>query len=205
MTSLSDSELIAIILRTGLKGQNVLELSHNLLNQFGGISNLALQNIDSLTKCSGIGNDKAATVLAAFEIGRRSLSKTNVLLNTIVTDSKIIADYFIPIMKDELKETFWVICLNAGNKIIKYEKISTGILNEVIVHPREVFKPAIINNAASVILLHNHPSGSISISPQDISLTNNLKAAGTLIGISIVDHIVVAGNNFVSFKEKKVF
>ncbi|MFH0733444.1 MAG: DNA repair protein RadC [bacterium] len=203
--SLSDAELIAIILRTGLKGKNVVELSQDLLNSFGGINNLALQSIDSLTNCLGIGKDKAATILAAFEIGRRSVNKTNVLLNRIVVDAKIVADFFIPLLKDEIKETFWVVCLNAANKIIKYEKISTGILNEVVAHPREVFKSAIINNAAKVILLHNHPSGSISVSQPDVSLTCKLKEAGDIIGISIVDHIIVAGNSFVSLKDKKVF
>ncbi len=166
---------------------------------------MATKTLDSFVAINGIGKDKAATLLAAFELGRRSCKSNNVLLNKKVIDPSIVAEYFIPLLKDEQQETFWVVCLNAANKITNYQKISVGILNSVIIHPREVFKIAIESNAVSIIVLHNHPSGNVSPSDDDKYITKRLKETGKIIGIEVFDHIIVAGTNFFSFVEKNVF
>lgn len=163
---------------------------------------LATKSLQSLTKVSGIKKDKAAALLAAFEISRRILHQQKWYDETTINTPDRIAEIFIPLLKDEQKEKFLVVCLNSSNKIIKYEIISVGSLNASIVHPREVFKTAIENNAASILLLHNHPSGNPEPSREDIAITKKLVESGTILGISVVDHIILAGNKYLSFIEK---
>lgn len=202
--SLSDAELIAILLRTGTKGQNVIQIAQGLLNKYGNLNLLSTQTIESIKKFPGIGKDKAATLIAAFEISRRAAIQEKWFSNKKITSPSDIADIFIPLLRDEVKEKFFVICLNSSNKIIKHELISVGNLNSSVVHPREVFKVAIENNSANIILLHNHPSGNTEPSNEDIRLTKNLVEAGKLMDIHVFDHIIVAGNNYCSLVEKKV-
>jgi len=194
--------LLAILLRIGMKGHNVLEISQNLINNFNGLPGLSSKSMEVLTGFSGIGKDKASTIIAAFELGRRSFYKKNVLLNSHVIDPKIVADYFIPLLKNETRETFWVICLNASNKIISYHKVAEGSIDTVTVDQRNVFKPVLENNAVSVILVHNHPSGNLQISDADKSVTMRLIESGKILNIKIIDHIIVAEQNYISFKEK---
>jgi len=203
--SLSDAELIAILLRTGLKGQNVISLAQDIIKKFNGIGSLATKTLESLVTINGIGKDKAATLLAAFELGRRSCKSDNVILNKQVIEPSIVAEFFIPLLKDEQQETFWVVCLNSANKIINYQRITVGILNSVIIHPREVFKIAIENNAASIILLHNHPSGNSSPSEDDRYITKRMKETGKIVGIEVFDHLIISGNDFFSFVQKNEF
>ncbi|MCX7875970.1 MAG: DNA repair protein RadC [Melioribacteraceae bacterium] len=202
--SLSDAELLAILLRTGLKGKSVISLAQELINKYDGIANLALQSPDALKNNIGIGKDKAATLIAAFEISKRIDVNKKWKFNNKITSPKDIADIFIPLLRDEIKEKFFVVCLNSSNKIIKYELISVGTLNSSVVHPREVFKVAIENNSANIILLHNHPSGNLEPSNEDISLTKRFLEAGKLLEIQVFDHIIIAGKNYTSFVEKKI-
>lgn len=202
--SLSDAELIAILLRTGSRGVSVIEMSQLLIQKYSTLSALALQSIESLKKNSGIGEDKAATLSAAFEISRRVDSQSKWYSEKKITSPKDIAEIFGPLLRDELKEKFVVVCLNSSNKIIRYEIISVGSLNSSIVHAREVFKVAIENNSANIILLHNHPSGNISPSQEDIQVTKKLVEAGKILEINVFDHIIIGGNNFTSFINEKI-
>ncbi len=200
--NLTDAELLAILLRTGTKGKSVIQIAQDLILANSNLAVLATKSLSALTKVSGIKKDKAAALLAAFEISRRILHQKKWFDETKINTPDKIAEIFIPLLKDEQKEKFLVVCLNSSNKIIKYEVISVGSLNASIVHPREVFKTAIENSAASILLIHNHPSGNPEPSKEDIAITKKLVESGTIIGITVVDHIILAGNKYLSFIEK---
>jgi len=195
--------LIAILLRTGTKDKSVVSLSQELLSK-ENLATLASKSVAALQKNKGIGKDKAATLAAAFEIARRILSQQKTLSDKKITSPQDIAEEFIPILRDEIKEQFIVVCLSTSNKIIRKEIISVGNLNSSIVHPREVFKVAVENNAASIILIHNHPSGNPEPSNEDISITKKLVEAGKMMEIPVFDHIIIAGNNYTSFVDRRI-
>lgn len=195
--------MIAILLRTGTKDKSVVSLSQELLSK-ENLATLASKSVAALQKNKGIGKDKAATLAAAFEIARRILSQQKTLSDKKITSPQDIAEEFIPILRDEIKEQFIVVCLSTSNKIIRKEIISVGNLNSSIVHPREVFKVAVENNAASIILIHNHPSGNPEPSNEDISITKKLVEAGKMMEIPVFDHIIIAGNNYTSFVDRRI-
>lgn len=203
--SLSDAELVAILLRTGKKGKSVLEIARELISSEGNLAMLATKTVDSLQLISGIGKDKAATLAAAFELSRRILSQPKWLANKKITSPQDVAEIFIPILRDENKEKFIVVCLNSANKIIKFETISIGNLNSSVVHPREVFKVAIDNSSASIILIHNHPSGNPEPSNEDIRITKKIVETGKIMEIPVFDHLIIAGETYTSFVEKRLF
>jgi DNA repair protein RadC len=203
--SLSDAELVAILLRTGKKGKSVLEIARELISSEGNLAMLATKTVDSLQLISGIGKDKAATLAAAFELSRRILYQPKWLANKKITSPQDVAEIFIPILRDENKEKFIVVCLNSANKIIKFETISIGNLNSSVVHPREVFKVAIDNSSASIILIHNHPSGNPEPSNEDIRITKKIVETGKIMEIPVFDHLIIAGETYTSFVEKKLF
>jgi DNA repair protein RadC len=202
--NLSDAELVAILLRTGKKGKSVLEISREIISSEGNLAMLATRTVDSLKKVDGIGNDKAATLAAAFELSRRILSQSKWLSNRKITSPQDIAEIFIPILRDEVKEKFIVVCLNSANRVIKYETISVGNLNSSVVHPREIFKVAIDNTSASIILIHNHPSGNPEPSNEDISITKKIVESGKILDIPVFDHLIIAGETYTSFVEKRL-
>jgi DNA repair protein RadC len=202
--SLTDAELIAILLRTGTKGKSVVHVSQELINQYKNLPVLATKTLGELIKNKGIGNDKAISLLAAFELSRRIQSQSKWDSNKKITCPQDIADIYIPVLRDELKEKFIVVSLSSANKIIKHEIISIGNLNSSVVHPREVFGSAIENSSASIILIHNHPSGNPEPSNEDIAITKKLVEAGKIMDIPVFDHLIIAGNDFTSFVEKKL-
>lgn len=202
--SLSDAELIAILLRTGIKGKSVIQVAQELIQKSGGLNNLTSQTSEAIQKHLGIGKDKAATLLAAFEISRRADSQKKLFSVKKITSPSDIAEIFIPMLRDKIKEEFYVVCLNTANKITRMELISVGNLNASVVHPREVFKVAIENNAANIILLHNHPSGNTEPSNEDITLTRKMVEAGKVMDIQVFDHIIIAGDKFTSMVEKRM-
>jgi DNA repair protein RadC len=201
--SLSDAELIAILLRTGTKGKSVIEVAQNLLIK-ENLAILAGKSIEYFTKSNGIGKDKAATLSAAFELAKRVKISEKWYSNKKITSPNDLAEIFIPLLRDEIKEKFIVVCLNSSNQIIKFETISIGNLNSSIVHPREVFKVAIENNSASIFLVHNHPSGNSEPSREDINITKRLVDAGNIFDIKVLDHIIIAGENYTSFIENRI-
>jgi DNA repair protein RadC len=188
---LSDSELLAILLRTGTKGMNVVEMSKKILKKFSGVG-LASASFAELKSTFGLGAAKACEVIACFELGRRLLKdkKTTLLLSP----EEVWAE--LKDIRDHKKEHFVVFYLDTRNQTIKRETISIGTLNSSLVHPREVFEPAIKHSAAQVLIAHNHPSGSTDPSQEDIEVTKRLVEAGKLLGIEVVDHVIVAKNGF---------
>ncbi|MGA9294753.1 MAG: DNA repair protein RadC [Ignavibacteriaceae bacterium] len=202
--NLTDAELIAILLRTGIKGKSVISVAQELINKNKNLAVLASLSFSNLLKTNGIGKDKAATLIAAFEINRRIESQSKWLSDKKITSPKDVADIFIPLLRDEVKEKFILVCLNSANKMIKHEVISVGNLNSSVVHPREIFKAAIENNSASVILIHNHPSGNPEPSNEDIIITKKIVEAGKILDIPVFDHLILAGSLFTSFVDKRI-
>jgi len=202
--NLTDAELLAILIRTGKKGKTVISVAQEIINTHKNLAILASKTISDLVKVGGIGKDKAATLLAAFELSRRILSQSKWLNERKITSPQDVAEIFIPLLRDELKEKFILVCLNSANKIIATETISVGNLNSSVVHPREVFKRAIDHSSASIILLHNHPSGNPEPSNEDISITKKMVESGKILDIPVFDHIIIAGNSFTSFMEKRL-
>ena len=202
--NLTDAELLAILLRTGTKGKSVISMAQEIINNENNLAKLAAKSSADLIKTTGIGKDKAATLLAAFEISRRILSQTKWFSQKKITSPADVAEIFIPILRDEVKEQFLVVCLSSANKIIRFERISIGNLNSSVVHPREIFKAAIENNSASVILIHNHPSENPEPSNEDIAITKKLVEAGKIMDIPIFDHLIIAGNSYTSFVESRL-
>jgi DNA repair protein RadC len=201
--NLSDAELVAILLRTGTRGKSVIEVAQKLLQE-SNISVLASKSLESFTKHDGIGKDKAATLSAAFELARRIKASEKWFSVKKITSPEDLAQLFIPILRDEVKEKFIVVCLNSSNQVIKYEIISVGNLNMSIVHPREVFKVAIDNNSASIFLIHNHPSGNLDPSREDIKVTKRLVEAGNIFDIKVLDHLIIAGDSYTSFVQNRI-
>jgi DNA repair protein RadC len=200
--NLSDSELLAIILRTGSKKENVLELSGKIFSRYS-LKKLSKLNLTSLQKENGIGFAKACQILACFEIGKRLVSFKGEEKIKIVSPSKL-SKVFIPEMGSLDKENFKIVLLDSRNRIIKSETIFIGTLNESLVHPREIFKLAFEENAASIILLHNHPSGDVNPSEEDIKITKQLVSVSEIFGIEILDHLIIGENSYFSMKEKNL-
>ncbi|PIT94734.1 hypothetical protein CO116_02170 [Candidatus Falkowbacteria bacterium CG_4_9_14_3_um_filter_38_19] len=196
---LSDSELLAILLRTGSKGINVVELARKILGKFSG-SGLAKASFKELKNTFGLGAAKACEIVACFELGRRLLQNKK---SQIYLTPKDVWNELKDI-RDNKKEHFVIFFLDARNQEIKREIISVGSLNANLIHPREVFEPAVRHLAAQVILAHNHPAGDPMPSKEDSEITKQLVDAGKLLGIEIKDHVIVSKTNFFSFADHKL-
>ena len=202
--ALSTAEVLALILGRGNKGLSVMVTAQNLLSQFGNLKKIAGASITELSEIKGIGEVKAAQIKAAFELGKR-------LDNSFYTnpkDSIKSPQDIIKLTRNKLrgkkKEHFLVLCLNTRNHLINSQTVSIGSLDSSIVHPREVFKEAISTSAASVIFVHNHPSGDPQPSEDDIKLTKRLVDAGEILGIEVLDHIIICDNDYFSLKSKNL-
>ena len=193
--SLKNAELLAILLRTGMKGKNVIEVSEGILRKYP-MKKLISLDFKTLSDIKGIGHAKATHILAAFELTKRALEVEDNNLPTINSAKDSMAH--LQEIRIAKKEHFVVLYLNARNQLIHKETISIGTLNASLVHPREVFKPAIEYLAASIIVAHNHPSGGVEPSEADVMLTGRLSDAGKLLGIEVVDHLVVTRDGFMS-------
>jgi DNA repair protein RadC len=188
--ALTHAELIAILLRTGLKGVNVVQVGQGLLQRFGSLNALALATVDELRAVPGIGRDKAATLVAAFALARRMEQERRE--ESPVLDNPLTVLQFMR-ESNRLKnvESFQVLLLNTRKRLIRAEEVSEGLLDTLLVHPREVFRAAIAANAAAILLVHNHPSGDPAPSEADIKVTRDLIRAGGLLRIEVVDHIII--------------
>jgi len=196
---LSDAELLAILLRTGPKGTGVLDLSKKILKQFSE-NKLANASFKELKDIHGLGPAKACEIVAVFELGRRLLKDKQAVL--IISPQEVWEQ--LKDIRDNKKEHFVVFFLNTQNQEIQRELISVGTLNASLIHPREVFEPAIKHLAAHVILAHNHPSGSLEPSDEDLSVTKRLVDSGRLLGIEVLDHVIITSRGYMSFKEKNL-
>lgn len=199
--SLSDAELLAIILRTGTQQETALELAQRLLYQFGGLQGLYRCSLSELAKVKGVGMAKACQIKAAMEIGRRSFEGSRSEKIFIRSPSDV-ARLLMSEMRYLDRENLKAVLLNTRNAVLDVVTVSVGTLNASLAHPRECFKEAIRQSAAAVIFVHNHPSGDPSPSPEDISLTRQLIEAGKLLGIEVLDHIIIGDGVFVSLKER---
>ena len=188
---LSTAELIAILLRTGLKGVNVVDLGKQLVQRYGSLDALARASWQDLAKEPGIGPDKAVTLVAAFSLARRLVRETHGTAPVLDTPEAV-----ANLMREDVRlrnaEVFQVLLLNTRRRLIgEPEKIADGTLDTILVHPREVFRPAIQNNAAALVLVHNHPSGDPTPSEADIKVTRDLIRAGQLLKIEVLDHVIL--------------
>lgn len=199
--SLSNHELIAILLRTGTKDESVLQLSNRLLTNFEGLRLLKDATLEEMTEIKGIGQAKAIQILAAVEIGRR-ITNLNYTDRYVIRSPEDGANYVMNDMRFLSQEHFVCLYLNTKNQVLHKQTIFIGSLNASIVHPREVFREALKRSAASIICLHNHPSGDPAPSREDIEVTKRLVECGKLIGIDVLDHLIIGENKFVSLKEK---
>ena len=188
--ALTHAELIAILLRTGLKGVNVVQVSQNLLQKYGSLNALALAPVDELRKVNGIGRDKAATLVAAFALARR-MEQERREESPVLDNPETVVNFIRESNRLKNVESFQVLLLNTRKRLIRVESVSDGTLDTLLVHPRDVFRAAIAANAAGVVLVHNHPSGDPSPSEADIKVTRDLIRAGQLLKIEVVDHLII--------------
>ncbi len=197
--NLKDKELLAILLRTGRKGKSAVEIADEILKKHE-LKKILQAGVDDLKKIKGLGGDKIATILAAFELAKRALEVNDNNLPTI--NSAREAVNHLQELRTAKKEHFVALYLNARNQLIHKETISVGTLNASLVHPREVFKPAIDHLAAGIIVAHNHPSGSLEISEDDISISKKIKDSGSLLGIDLFDSLVITERGCSSLKKE---
>ncbi len=188
--ALSHAELIAILLRTGLKGANAVEVGKQLLFKFGTLDALARASVDDLRSIKGIGRDKAVTLVAAFTLARKMAEELR-RESPVLDNPEAIARLMREDNRLKEVETFQALLLNTRRRLIRIEHISDGTLDTILVHPREVFRTAIAANAAAVVLVHNHPSGDPAPSEADIKVTRDLIRAGQLLKIEVLDHVIL--------------
>lgn len=200
-TVLSNSELLAILLRSGTRKESVLQLSQRLLNHFNGVRMLSEATVKEMVKLNGIGEAKAVEVLSAIELGKR-VNQLQMPERTAIHSPEAGAELVMDEMRFLSQEHFVCLYLNTKNQVLQRKTVFIGSLNASIVHPREVFKEAFRYSAASVICFHNHPSGDPSPSREDIAITQRLVECGQMLGIEVLDHIVIGDRKFISLKEK---
>jgi DNA repair protein RadC len=200
---LSDAELLAIVLGRGSKTENVIDCSRRVLRE-QNLNYLAELSVPELAKQFGDDTVKALKVSAMFELFRRTNRLKAAGFCTKITCAEDVYHYFADRLAEKKKEYFYALCLDTKHRIIHEELVSVGILDASLIHPREVFNPAIKCSSHAVILVHNHPSGEAEASAADIEVTKMLYNAGDIIGISILDHIIIGNNNYSSMKEKGI-
>jgi DNA repair protein RadC len=199
--ALSDAELLAILLRSGTGRVTAVDLAKTLLTEFRSLGRLTARPLQDLKRFKGLGTAKAVGLLAAFELGRRASAYVEADQLQVRSPEDVVRRYQ-PLLRDLRQEVFKVLMLDSANHLLADEEISSGILNSSLVHPREVFRRAILEPAASIILLHNHPSGNPEPSSEDLQITRQLVEASKIVGIPIHDHIIIAGNAYTSFAER---
>ena len=197
---LTEAELIGILLGKGTRKKTAIDLARELLDRYESLQKLFSRSPSELTTVKGIGSAKAAILSAAFELVRRIQSRKDAG-RPLFKRSSDVAGHYLPLMRDLRKEVFKVLLLNRANRFIKEVFISEGTLDASIVHPRDVFKEALLEPAAAIILIHNHPSGNPSPSDEDLRITKQLVEAGRLLGIKVYDHIILAGESYRSLAD----
>ena len=208
--ALSNAELIAILLRTGLQGRNVVEVAQEMMREFGSLQALGTASVEDLRKVKGVGPDKAVTLVAAFALARK-LARELHSEGPLLDNPAAVAD----LMRESTRllevETFHAVLLNTRRRLIRVCEISQGTLDTLLVHPREVFHPAINGRASAIILVHNHPSGDPTPSEADIKVTRDLIRGGQILKIDVLDHVIMGrgkregGCDYVSLKELGYF
>lgn len=199
--SLSDAELLAIFLRTGVKGCNVVDLSRNLLLNFGSLANVFRANQEEFCQQHGLGNAKYVQLQACLEMSKRYLAEQLIQQGSALSSSQATRDYLISELRHETREVFAVLFLDNQHQVLKFERLFFGTLNAATVYPRIVVEQALKHHAAAVILAHNHPSGIAEASIADKQITQKLEQALQLIEVRVLDHMIIAGHQCYSFAE----
>ena len=200
--SLSDAELIAILIGSGNVEETAVELSRRILASVdNNLNDLGRKSIDALCSFKGIGEAKAITIVAALELGKRR-KEADVFAKKVITASKDAFDYFHPLLGDLGHEEFWVMLLDRGNKIQDSFRISQGGISGTVIDVRIILKPAIEKQSSNVVLCHNHPSGTLQPSQADRQITTKIKDAAKLMDISVLDHIIIGQNKYFSFADE---
>ncbi|MBM7836128.1 DNA repair protein RadC [Clostridium sardiniense] len=202
--SLSNPELLAIVLRTGTKGENVLNLSQKIIAELNGLNGILNASVKEMTKIKGVKEAKASQILAIAELFRRFNTYKSFNEFKRITSPREVANMLYGEMGASNQEVLKLIILNTKNEVIKIKDVFKGSLNSSLVHPREIFNEAIRSSAASIIICHNHPSGDPTPSSEDIKVTTRINQSGEIIGIKLIDHIIIGRNNYVSLKEKGI-
>lgn len=201
--SLSDAELLGIIIRDGTPDASAVDLAKKILAKYGDFRNLATKTTSELARIKGIGPAKAAQVKAAMAIAKR-FATTPLTSGEQVRSSKDIFNHLHERLRDRRQETFLLLLLDSKNRIIKDLQVSAGSLSSSLIHPREVFAPAIRESAASVIFVHNHPSGDPTPSQEDLDITHRLREVSDVVGIKVLDHVIIGAGRYVSLKDKRL-
>lgn len=199
--TLTDGQLLAILLGTGFEGATALDVGVALLERYAGLSGLSRRGVREFCAVPGVGPAKAALIKAALEVGKRATAAP-LTTGQRVTSSEDVFRHYRPLMRDLRREVFKVVLLDGKNAIIRDVTVSEGSLTLSIVHPREAFVPAVKESAAAVIFVHNHPSGDPEASPEDRALTRRLVSAGEIIGIRVLDHVIIGDRQYVSFADQ---
>ncbi|HII4512916.1 RadC family protein [Clostridium perfringens] len=199
---LSNEELLAIILRTGNRDSNVVELSYRIIHSVGGLNGLFKASAKELMKVKGVKEAKATQILAMCELYKRF--KVSELTQVKISKPSDVAELVLDELRMLRQEVLILITLDTKNKVISKKEIFKGGLNSSLVHPREIFREAVKDSAASIIICHNHPSGDPTPSRDDINITTRLKECGKMMGIELLDHLIIGDNRFISLKEKDI-
>ena len=201
-SGLGDNELVAIVLGSGRAATSALDLANAVLTSAGGIDGLARARHDELTHVPGIGSARAAQVLAAVELGRRTLTRAG-RQRVQVTSPRAVAELLLPLYGNRPVEQFGVVLLDTKHRVMRTTVVTVGTVDASIVHPREVLREAAAAGAAAIVVFHNHPSGDPEPSEEDITLTHRLVAAGVLMGIDVIDHVILGNVRYCSMKEER--
>jgi DNA repair protein RadC len=199
-SALGDNELVALVLGSGCRHSDALAVANNLLTARGGLHGLSRSGADDLARAAGVGRAKSAQILAAVELGRRTLTHAPRERVQLLTPRDTVA-YLMPAFGGKPVEQFGLVLLDTKYRVIRTTVLAIGTLNTTVVQPRDVFREAALSSAAAVVVFHNHPSGDPTPSPEDAELTRRLTAAGVLMGIDVVDHVILGDARYCSFKE----
>lgn len=200
--SLTEAELIAVILRTGARGKSAVDLGRATLRKYGSLRSLSRRDAGELAGNPGFGPAKAAAIVSAFELGRRAASETE-KPRPRFRSSADVASHFLPLTRGLKREVFRVVMLDSAHRIMGAKTITVGTLNLAVVHPREAFRAAVMESAAALVLMHNHPSGDPAPSEEDVRLTRQFVRAGEDLGIPVLDHVILGDGRHYSFADSK--
>lgn len=200
--ALTDTELLAIIIGKGVKNKSAVDLAKEILNKVGNLKRLSQKSVSEIERLgiNGLGRAKIISILAALDLGKRSLSKRNEK-PVLFQNPQDVYDYYYPLIADLKHELFKVAAVDGKNALIKDTTVSKGILDASLVHPREVFKFALNENASVIFLIHNHPSGILKPSEDDLKITERLRSAGEVMGVRIIDHVIITEKGYYSFSQ----